>query len=114
MASFGIEHIFREFSQIYESCEKHQKNRTAKILPRLMAELFLMGQPLEIMDGDTSHIPLNWVMAVLSELKKLLGSATRVFVLSILGIQSSGKSTLLNTLFGSKFAVSSGRCTKGV
>ena len=35
------------------------------------------------------------------------------FVLSVLGLQSSGKSTLLNALFGLQFTVSAGRCTRG-
>lgn len=35
-------------------------------------------------------------------------------VITVLGPQSSGKSTLLNYLFGSKFNVSVGRCTKGL
>ncbi len=47
---------------------------------------------------------------------------TRVFenkmdktvVITILGPQSSGKSTLLNFLFGCDFAASEGRCTRGV
>ena len=37
-----------------------------------------------------------------------------VKVLSIFGPQSSGKSTLLNYLFGAQFAVSAGRCTRGM
>ncbi|KAJ8342574.1 hypothetical protein SKAU_G00325020 [Synaphobranchus kaupii] len=36
-----------------------------------------------------------------------------MLVLSILGLQSSGKSTLLNTMFGVQFSVSAGRCTRG-
>jgi energy-coupling factor transporter ATP-binding protein EcfA2 len=35
-------------------------------------------------------------------------------VISILGPQSSGKSTLLNFLFGCDFATSEGRCTRGI
>ena len=35
------------------------------------------------------------------------------FVLSVLGLQSSGKSTLLNALVGLQFTVSAGRCTRG-
>ena len=34
--------------------------------------------------------------------------------MTILGPQSSGKSTLLNFLFGCDFATSEGRCTRGV
>ena len=36
-----------------------------------------------------------------------------VFKVSVLGAQSCGKSTLLNTMFGLNFPVSSGRCTRG-
>jgi GTPase Era involved in 16S rRNA processing len=42
------------------------------------------------------------------------GFNKKVIVISILGPQSSGKSTLLNFLFGCDFAVSMGRCTRGV
>ena len=35
-------------------------------------------------------------------------------MVTVLGPQSSGKSTLLNYLFGSKFNVSAGRCTRGL
>jgi predicted GTPase len=38
----------------------------------------------------------------------------RIFVISVLGPQSSGKSTLLNYLFGCQFFASVGRCTRGV
>lgn len=34
--------------------------------------------------------------------------------MSIMGLQSSGKSTMLNSMFNSKFAVAAGRCTKGI
>ncbi len=37
-----------------------------------------------------------------------------VAVITILGPQSSGKSTLLNFLFGCDFSTSEGRCTRGV
>ena len=38
----------------------------------------------------------------------------KLLVITILGPQSSGKSTLLNYLMGAKFHVSAGRCTKGL
>ncbi|KAG9329901.1 hypothetical protein JZ751_028637, partial [Albula glossodonta] len=74
--------------------------------------MLLSGYPLELMDGDAAHVPLTWIKAVLDELTKTIGDR-KVFVLSILGLQSSGKSTLLNTMFGLQFAVSAGRCTRG-
>ncbi|XP_065108568.2 interferon-induced very large GTPase 1-like [Paramisgurnus dabryanus] len=117
-ATFGLEHLLREIGQIYESHESVKKNKATVYqfnvtsLPRLAAELMVSGYPLELMDGDAAHVPLIWVKAVLDELIKILGDQ-RVFVLSVLGIQSTGKSTLLNAMFGLQFAVSAGRCTRG-
>ncbi len=114
---FGLEHILREFGQIYESWSSVKKVRQGLqfdfcSLPRLAAEMMILGFPMELMDGDAAHVPLTWVTVVLDELVKKLGDQ-KLFVLSILGIQSSGKSTMLNAMFGLQFAVSAGRCTKG-
>ncbi|XP_062874145.1 interferon-induced very large GTPase 1-like [Trichomycterus rosablanca] len=111
-ATFGLEHIFREMGQIYESNKKTSKEESISNLPKLAAELIKSGFPMELMDGDAAHVPLIWVSAVLDELIKKLGDQ-RVFVLSVLGIQSTGKSTMLNAMFGLQFAVSAGRCTRG-
>ncbi len=114
---FGLEHILREFGQIYESWSSVKKIKQGLqfdfcSLPSLAAEMMILGFPMELMDGDAAHVPLTWVTAVLDELVKTLGDQ-RLFVLSILGIQSSGKSTMLNAMFGLQFAVSAGRCTRG-
>ncbi|KAI2646570.1 Interferon-induced very large GTPase 1 [Labeo rohita] len=116
-AAFGLEHIMREISQIYESCSSVNKNKKElqfhfSSLPSLAAEMMISGFPLELMDGDAVHVPLVWISAVLDQLIQKLGDQ-RVFVLSVLGIQSSGKSTMLNAMFGLQFAVSAGRCTRG-
>ncbi|KAI2644728.1 Interferon-induced very large GTPase 1 [Labeo rohita] len=116
-ATFGLEHIMREIGQIYESCSSVKKNKTDlqfhfSSLPTLAAEMMISGFPLELMDGDAAHVPVIWISAVLDELIQKLGDQ-RVFVLSVLGIQSSGKSTMLNAMFGLQFAISAGRCTRG-
>ncbi|XP_051745257.1 interferon-induced very large GTPase 1-like [Ctenopharyngodon idella] len=115
-AAFGLDHIMREIGQIYESCSSVKKNKKDlqfdfSSLPSLAAEMMISGFPLELMDGDAAHVPLIWISAVLEELIQKLGDQ-RVFVLSVLGIQSSGKSTMLNAMFGLQFAVSAGRCTR--
>ncbi|XP_073700458.1 interferon-induced very large GTPase 1-like [Garra rufa] len=116
--TFGLEHIIREIGQIYESCssvkKKNKKNLQIDLfyLPSLAAEMMISGFPLELMDGDAAHVPVIWISAVLDQLIQKLGDQ-RVFVLSVLGIQSSGKSTMLNAMFGLQFAVSAGRCTRG-
>ncbi|KAK7175442.1 hypothetical protein R3I93_002374 [Phoxinus phoxinus] len=116
-ASFGLEHIMREIGQIYESCSSVKKNKKDlqfhfSSLPNLAAEMMISGFPLELMDGDAAHVPVIWISAVLDAIIQKLGDQ-RVFVLSVLGIQSSGKSTMLNAMFGLQFAVSAGRCTRG-
>ncbi|XP_075879827.1 interferon-induced very large GTPase 1-like isoform X2 [Nelusetta ayraudi] len=116
-ATFGLEHIFREMGQIYEAhASLENPPRTAvrnwSQYPELAAELLISGHPMELMDGDAGHVPLAWISSLLEEVVKKLGDR-RIFVLSVLGVQSSGKSTMLNAMFGLEFAVSSGRCTKG-
>uniref|UniRef100_A0A8C2C269 VLIG-type G domain-containing protein n=1 Tax=Cyprinus carpio TaxID=7962 RepID=A0A8C2C269_CYPCA len=116
-AALGLEHIMREIGQIYESCSAVKKNKKDlqvhfSSLPSLAAEMMISGFPLELMDGDAAHVPLIWISAALDELVQKLGDQ-RVFVLSVLGLQSSGKSTMLNAMFGLEFAVSAGRCTRG-
>ncbi len=134
--SLGLEHLFRELGQVFEAAVEVKGNDTDKFdnevqlnggdnmidahtleyyiscLPKVVAKLVAEGHPLEIMDGDAAHIPLQWVTAVIDEVVKILGDP-RVFVLSVLGLQSTGKSTLLNSTFGLQFNVSAGRCTRG-
>ncbi|XP_074526270.1 interferon-induced very large GTPase 1-like [Halichoeres trimaculatus] len=116
-SSLGIEHFFREMGQIYEASvslpETNPSRQLLKHLPKLCAELLLDGLPVELVDGDASNIPLRWVTDVLSELNELVSPQNKILVVTVLGVQSTGKSTLLNTMFGVQFAVSNGRCTRG-
>ncbi|XP_078056870.1 up-regulator of cell proliferation [Mustelus asterias] len=119
-SSLGLEHFMREIGQIYEAevtlmqeniLPKNKRQYTS--LPSIAADLMIDGFPLELLDGDASSISEQWVSAVLTNLSEKLGPNTRIVVLTVLGVQSTGKSTLLNTMFGLQFAVSSGRCTRG-
>ncbi|XP_074010065.1 interferon-induced very large GTPase 1-like [Numenius arquata] len=112
-SSIGLEHILREVGQIYEALESTtSKDKHFNKLPEIAAALMVSGYPIELMDGDASYVPLRWVGAIFDSLIEKLGDK-RVFVLSVLGIQSTGKSTLLNAMFGLQFNVSAGRCTRG-
>ena len=106
-SSFGLEHIMREIAQMFQLTEFNLSNYAGAA-----ADMLLSGQPLELMDGDSSYIPFKWFNAVFSKLVRKTNNA-KVFVISVLGIQSSGKSTMLNTMFGLEFPVSAGRCTRG-
>ncbi|KAK7884529.1 hypothetical protein WMY93_027652 [Mugilogobius chulae] len=115
-ATCGLEHIFREMGQIYEAHAtlKQPKNEATdwSKYPELAAELMISGHPMELMDGDAGQVPIIWISGLIDQVILKLGDK-RVFVLSVLGIQSSGKSTMLNAMFGLQFAVSAGRCTRG-
>ncbi|CAM4679286.1 up-regulator of cell proliferation-like isoform X1 [Lepidochelys kempii] len=120
VSSLGVEHFLRELGQFYEAEHSMVKiGKMAKIqrkfihFPRLAADLMLEGFPMELIDGDASNIPLQWMTDVLTELHAKLGGRSRMLVLTVLGGQSTGKSTLLNTMFSLQFSVSSGRRTRG-
>ncbi|XP_065906410.1 interferon-induced very large GTPase 1-like [Dysidea avara] len=119
-AFFGLEHLFRELGQLYEAVFEVKHTIVPKeleiaigCLPQIAAEILIDGHALELMDGDASHIPITWLQAILKYLAKIFRDS-RIVVLSIIGIQSTGKSTLLNTVFGVSFDVGAGRCTRGV
>uniref|UniRef100_A0A4W6CX54 Upregulator of cell proliferation n=1 Tax=Lates calcarifer TaxID=8187 RepID=A0A4W6CX54_LATCA len=114
-SSLGIEHYMREMGLIYEFSIINSSKTANKVshLPGLAAEMLLDGYPLELLDGDASNVPERWVTDVLMELHRKVGEQSRLLVLTVLGVQSTGKSTLLNTMFGVQFPVSSGRCTRG-
>uniref|UniRef100_A0A3Q2PBJ0 Si:dkey-85k7.12 n=1 Tax=Fundulus heteroclitus TaxID=8078 RepID=A0A3Q2PBJ0_FUNHE len=116
-STLGTEHFFREMGQIYEASlylpETDTSRQQLQHLPKLCAQLLLDGFFLELVDGDASNIPLRWVSDVLSQLNDLVSPNNKILVVTVLGVQSTGKSTLLNTMFGVQFAVSSGRCTRG-
>lgn len=115
---FRFEHICREMGQIYEAlyyCQTSLQDEEVRFLdslPNIGAKLLLNGQPMEIMDGDVANVPLEWVQAILFKLKDIVGNK-KILTLSVVGVQSSGKSTLLNTMFGLQFQVSASRSTKG-
>lgn len=125
--SVGIENVLREIAQIYEiiASQPDNDNRTAQLklshskFPEMAARFLLDGIAIEIMDGDGLSSPVDWLRAVLTNantmLKQKLNIAKdpRIAVITVLGTQSTGKSTLLNTMFGMQFPVSAGRCTRG-
>ena len=123
--SLGIEHFFRELAILHENawalCSRVASNDEQKVacttleeilesLADSMAGALMDGTALEVMDGDAVHVPVEWLGAVLKRCEK---SESKVLKVSVLGAQSCGKSTLLNTVFGLNFPVSSGRCTRG-
>ncbi|CAG8588849.1 45855_t:CDS:2, partial [Gigaspora margarita] len=120
--SLRVEHFFRELGHMYKIFISDPKKIISKNvltkkniskLPEYYAELLISGHTIELLDGDSATMSEAWFLAVCNCISGKIPKL-RIFVISILGLQSSGKSTLLNTLFGCKFAVSAGRCTRGI
>ena len=117
--SLGLEHFFRELALMYEYIAAIKKKVRCKIfdeklkcLAAVMADILLEGTAIEIMEGDTVHVPVLWLRAVLEQIEGFRVSP--LLKVAVLGAQSCGKSTLLNAVFALNFPVSSGRCTRGV
>ena len=93
--------------------KSHNKDisQVLKLLSEIRAKAWMNGAALEIMDGDAVHVPAEWPKAVMNRVQG--SKKNKVFKVSAIGAQSCGKSTLLNTIFGLNFPVSSGRCTRG-
>ncbi|EQC39654.1 hypothetical protein SDRG_03083 [Saprolegnia diclina VS20] len=104
-----VEHLWRELSHLFAI---HPS--TFVELPSLAAQHLVDGFPLELMDGDAASVNTFWIKAVLRALSDLLPRGARVFVLSVSGIQSSGKSTLLNYMFGVRLRTDVAQCTTGI
>jgi len=112
--NLGLEHFFREAGYLYQlELTRRRKKADNLMLPQKAAELFLNGHPIELLNGDAGEIQTLWLNAIFDSIAKE-HPRLRVYVISIIGLQSSGKSTLLNFLFACRFAVSVGRCSRGL
>ncbi|CAM4765943.1 unnamed protein product [Rotaria magnacalcarata] len=72
-------------------------------------DYIVAGNPFEIVDGDNFEMQGDFLGNVFR-----LFPNKKFFVISVIGPQNSGKSTLLNFLFGTLFEARDGRCTKGI
>lgn len=121
---FRAENIVRELGQMYEAVQSPHcldpnlpetfiKPSQIQKCAMIAADMLLLGHPLELLNGDAFCIPTIWLEAVFKNVSEKTNCG-KVFVLSVMGVQSSGKSTLLNALFGLNFPTSAGKCTSGL
>ena len=113
------EHLWREMASLYSSVPAYNLSSPYEKYPGLAAMHLLDGFAIEMVDGDASCMNQVWFQAVIKVLEKLIAQQTsfatpKLFVLSILGLQKSGKSTLLNVMFGCRLRTNVERCTKGI
>ncbi|XP_071855142.1 interferon-induced very large GTPase 1-like isoform X2 [Apostichopus japonicus] len=112
--NISCEHFIRELGHLYAArLNRESYSDQRNILANLAVKLLLKGYPLEILDGESAYMPIQWISGVLTRVKDELKNP-EIYVLSLIGIQNSGKSTLLNSMFGVRLPVRAGRCTRGV
>jgi len=100
-----------EVLSYYESKEDVKQTLEYQGVKAYLKSCLLQGAPLNLVNSKT----LKFGNALFKEIfEQEIGDMKNIFVISIIGAQSSAKSTLLNVLFGCGFSTSAGRCTKGI
>lgn len=113
--SISLEHFLCEMGLIFELVYVSNSSRSRDIshFPGVAAELLLYGVPLQLMDGDTSTIPIRWLGRVFAELKHCLPQEhCRMRVLTNLGVHHAQNAAVLSALFAVSFP--GGTSTKGI
>ncbi|CAD8195879.1 unnamed protein product [Paramecium octaurelia] len=105
LQNISIELIWREIINGYPHFDQNYLDIIVQLLQR--------GEPFEFLNGDDLTINFQFLKQLGEKLIKNK-EQNKILIISILGPQSSGKSTLLNKMFGCHFLTSVGRCTKGM
>ncbi|XP_035765648.1 up-regulator of cell proliferation [Neolamprologus brichardi] len=115
--ALGPEHFLREIGLIFELAHISPSSGSQNVLrlPSLATDLLLYGIPLELMDGDASNIPIQWLGCVFGELKRRLPQEQcRTRVLTNLGDYNARNAEILSALFGVKFPEWKKQTSRGV
>ncbi|WAR09586.1 GVIN1-like protein [Mya arenaria] len=118
LSSLTVEHLFREISHVYDSIIEFEEDPMNYRLPSVndcvdtFSNLIIEGETVELMT-ESFFMPRKWLQYIFKSVDKRL-RVHNINTISVSGLQSSGKSTALNTMFGVQFAVRSGRCTTGI
>jgi hypothetical protein len=116
MKLINVDLFSRELLSIYSHFKEGKLSgfNRVKYLESL-CDYLVKGNEIEIIDGDNNQLNIDVIEEIfLLVQNKLNWQNTSPFVVAVIGPQSTGKSTLLNMLFGSNFQMSAGRCTKGL
>ncbi|XP_061636889.1 interferon-induced very large GTPase 1 [Phyllopteryx taeniolatus] len=111
----GLEHFLREMGLIFELTHIRPGNESHNVLrlPTVAADLILSGIPLELMDGDSTNIPIRWLGSVLAEINHRFPQ-NRFRTLTSLGVHQARNAEILSALFGVKFPDECKRSTRGL
>lgn len=104
--------IFLYFEWLHETKQTEQAG-DSKLREKLVeAYVYLLdkGFSIHLLRGNPLSIKTN----LLADIFKRLPNYNNIYVISVIGEQSSAKSSLMNALFGCDFRTSAGRCTLGI
>jgi hypothetical protein len=85
------------------------KNKMTILVDRYI-NLFENGYAVHILRGKPLNLESKSLEMVFEKLKK----RQEIYIITVIGEQSSAKSSLMNSLFGCDFRTSAGRCTVGM
>ena len=108
----SMEHAFLSLEVLWRNaivCYNHTTTDKQNLISKAYVNYMENGFPFEIVDGDNLNIQHQFLTQIMNNF-----ASQRILVISIIGPQNSGKSTLLNYMFGSLFDVREGRCTRGI
>ena len=105
----SLQVLFRNLFGFIDKSRRWPKPEDKVDLADRIMQLLLQGFSFEFLTRSSLNFGLKLLQTHLNEL-----GLERVFTVGVLGPQSSGKSTLLNSMFGTTFDTSQGRCTQGL
>ena len=119
----SIDHFWSELICLCEVSTQNELGRSVTLLKKecglsqsqlctAYTQCVMRGYPIQLLRGNPLHMPSEFMSEVLRSIQ--VESTRQLFVISVIGAQSSAKSTLLNYLFGCGFATRAGSCTKGL
>lgn len=113
-----IREIFLMYSDT-NFCKNNSQSLNYNEFIDAVAESMINGNDTEIIDGDYNTFNQNIFKDLFGTLDKKIKNLfsdydDQILVVSVIGPQSTGKSTLLNKLFNTNFQMSAGRCSKGL
>eukprot|EP00397_Hematodinium_sp_SG-2012_P001638 GEMP01001642.1.p1 GENE.GEMP01001642.1~~GEMP01001642.1.p1 ORF type:complete len:1611 (+),score=383.26 GEMP01001642.1:172-5004(+) len=94
----------------YGGLDSEEKER----LENGLLNSFQHKRPVALLQGEPLQMSSSGILQSVLSTLGVTAAGRKLRVISVIGMQSSAKSTLLNFLFGCDFAVSSGRCTRGL
>jgi hypothetical protein len=106
-----MEVMFRSLFPYLTENKTWLKEKTKTKLKDRLTEILLNGFCLELIGGESLDFKHKFFI---DSLNSYIMGYSSMFKVGCMGPQSSGKSTLLNYMFGTLFGTSQGRCTSGL